>query len=619
MKNRLISIAVLFTALAWALSAPGSGGVEELLRKHLEALGGESAIRSLHSIITTAEIEFRGTGLNGTMTSYYLEPCLSYSEISIGLFEIKHGYDGERIWMVDPNGKLQIKRDPGSVEDQVSTCIIESYSYLFPGGDAFRLLAAGQDTVEGTLCEVIELIPTGGNRCLLYLDSSSHLLRRVTTESRQGRIEQTFSDYRAVAGVMLPYTTCTHHAALNQTIVARADSISVNTPIDPVLFLPPPGDVKDYRFTEGPAAERMHFLYRFQHIYLPVKLAPDAPDEIFLLDSGAGMTVIDSTLAAMLELPSGGTLTGLGAGGVANFSMTRIPALYLRGVEFSTQSVISYPLTRFRERFTDIEFTGILGYDFLSRFTTHIDFEGKTISLYEPDSTPPSPSDAVIDAPLIHNILSFTGRVNGSHSGTFLLDTGANSSVLRKEFVKEHDLADPDQLPRIAVIGAGGREEVALRRFDSFEVGGIVIEQPVFAIAREPAGIGAFDGISGIIGNDILERFTVILDYKHQKIHLSRNGMFDEPFFKDKCGLQIMRSADSRVLIILVVAGSPAEKAGLKVGDEIVAVDGQKIEKFLNLEEILRSFQAKDGVKRTLTIRRAGVERTVPVTLERYI
>jgi regulator of sigma E protease len=60
-----------------------------------------------------------------------------------------------------------------------------------------------------------------------------------------------------------------------------------------------------------------------------------------------------------------------------------------------------------------------------------------------------------------------------------------------------------------------------------------------------------------------------------------------------------------------VLAGSPAEKAGLKAGDAIVAVNGEKVEHFF---DVMRLVGASPGRELTLTIRRGTQEISVRAT-----
>jgi len=71
------------------------------------------------------------------------------------------------------------------------------------------------------------------------------------------------------------------------------------------------------------------------------------------------------------------------------------------------------------------------------------------------------------------------------------------------------------------------------------------------------------------------------------------------------------------VLVREVVVGSPAEKAGLKAGDVIVAVDGESVATVTELRQALEIKPSKEERKVNLTVVRDRHEQTVPVELER--
>jgi putative serine protease PepD len=62
-----------------------------------------------------------------------------------------------------------------------------------------------------------------------------------------------------------------------------------------------------------------------------------------------------------------------------------------------------------------------------------------------------------------------------------------------------------------------------------------------------------------------------------------------------------------------ILPGSPAEKAGLRSGDIVIALDGKPIS---GPEELIVGVRSKNvGDVVTLTFKRNGVERTVSLTL----
>ncbi len=618
--NRCLATATLLAAILFSTgrSEKSTGTFEALMEKHIQALGGEKAIDSIHSLIINSEIEMIGTGLKGTMKSYQLEPCLMYSEIALGFFTIKRGFDGDRMWLIDQNGKLQFQQDEESKRDKVTSCLIDSYGYISPGADV-AVSVLEPDTLDGTLCEVIELVPGNGNRCILYLDENTYLVTALAIDTRQGMIRQTYADYRTVGGVKIPFFTRTEQTAIKQSIEIRTQSIDYNPRIDPVIFLPPVHDVKDYRFGEGHSSLDVAFSYRNRHIYLNVRLDDSDTGEWFMLDSGAGMTVIDSRIADGFDLKRGGTIPGAGAAGTADFELVRIPPFSIRGISFTGQTGISYPISELTKRFSDIEVGGILGYDFLSRFVTRIEYDRRVISFFEPDSFTRSVTAISLDAPLIHNIFAVRGTLEDTCSGTFLIDTGANHSMLLRGFIEENLITEGRHVIDVAILGAGGEESASLARFGSIEIGGIVIRDPVMALSTSDQGIGAFEGISGIIGNDLLEKFTVTLDYKNQRVLLEQNERFEEPVHRDRSGMILVRREDGCVMVHLVIPGAPAEKAGIRAGDEILSIDGQNAFGFESLEEIMMIFEAESGTERNLEIRRGDETIRLTVVLDTYI
>jgi len=332
-----------------------------------------------------------------------------------------------------------------------------------------------------------------------------------------------------------------------------------------------------------------------------------------------GFDVIHLNLHKTFSTPHGCGGPGAGAVGMTEFQLTRIPGLAVEGVEFSPQTVIAFPLSEMASSFLEKKIGGILGYDFLSRFVTTIDYDNSTLSFFDPDSFVPGPGAIAVEAPLMNNIFSIKARVDGSYSGTFLLDTGANSSMLQKGFVDRHSLLDGRQSVSVAILGAGGAEQASLTRFDSFQLGDFSLENPVFVLHSSSTGIGAFEKLDGIIGNNILERFTVTLDYRNQRCYFEKSGRFDDPFHPDRSGIALTRTDEGGTRVYAVVPGSPAFKAGLEAGDEIVSVNGRAVESFLNIQEIMQVFQGAEGTEIDLEIIRTDKNKKFTIKLEKYI
>jgi carboxyl-terminal processing protease len=69
---------------------------------------------------------------------------------------------------------------------------------------------------------------------------------------------------------------------------------------------------------------------------------------------------------------------------------------------------------------------------------------------------------------------------------------------------------------------------------------------------------------------------------------------------------------DDYVMVIAPIEGSPAERAGIRSGDHIVAIDGKSV-RGKSPDDLIRSMRGAPGTKVVLTIKRAGKE-----TLQQY-
>ncbi|MDZ7859251.1 MAG: aspartyl protease family protein [Candidatus Krumholzibacteriota bacterium] len=589
---------------------------KKILRKHIKALGGADAVRSVKSSISTSDVSIIPTGMKGTIKQWSVKPCLYRSELSLGLFTITQGFDGETPWMIDQNDKVTYNRDKSSMKKQITSCFIDQHRYLFAEEN---IEFSGSDTSSGgSPCHVLTLEPDGGYPCRIYIDKKTHLTDEIIIEAVNGYFVERYDDYRQAGKMMFPFKTSIHSPVMNQTIETTITSININPAVNPSIFIPPSGTTNDYGFLEGHSSENIPFSYIGRHIYLPVRLGAKKEEHIFLLDSGAGITVIDSTLAADSGFPIGDRITGAGIGGSTFCYMTRVPGFKIKGISFNAQTLIALPLGNITTRFSNVETGGILGYDFLSRFVTQINYEDQTISFFEPDSYKHSGKGQIIDAPLSRKVFSVEGVLDGEFKGNFVIDTGANRSLLLRGFAERNDLFSGRKLVSVSAVGAGGEKKADLSRFKSLEISGIKLLSPLLFIAGGKSGFAAFGEISGIIGNDILERFKLTLDYSSQQIIIEKNADFSKPFPSDKSGLQTAWDSSGSLYIHNVIPDSPASAKGIKKGDRLISINGKKISLFGDRSEITRLFRQKEGTRLKLLIGREKKRITVTIRLREY-
>lgn len=142
---------------------------------------------------------------------------------------------------------------------------------------------------------------------------------------------------------------------------------------------------------------------------------------------------------------------------------------------------------------------------------------------------------------------------------------------------------------------------------------------PLFNLSGEVVGInsqiysrtGGYMGLSFAIPIDVALKVADQLQ-KHGKVHRGRLGVQIQelsPELANSFGLKSTKGA----LVSIVDRDSPADKAGIKAGDVIIAFDGQTVESSRELPMLVGNSQP--GTKSTLKIIRQGETRDIEITL----
>jgi C-terminal processing protease CtpA/Prc len=147
----------------------------------------------------------------------------------------------------------------------------------------------------------------------------------------------------------------------------------------------------------------------------------------------------------------------------------------------------------------------------------------------------------------------------------------------------------------VSGVGQGKEFRSVAGRWDEVRLGGIVL----------PGVPGGAGGVP-LLGGEILRRFTVTFDFSRRRLLLEPNRHFGDGFPHDASGLNLRLAPENGLLRVHdVTPGSAAAKAGFKIEDLLLEVEGAPIEE-LGLERMHRLLE-NDG--RTFRVRvRRGTE-----------
>ncbi|MGB2770135.1 MAG: aspartyl protease family protein [Candidatus Zixiibacteriota bacterium] len=601
----------LVTCLAQAdLSDP-----YEILEKHYEVVGGVDQIKALRTRHAEGTIVIEGTGFEGTFIEWSERPIRSRQEIDLTVFKITEGDNGEHSWRIDQNGRLQIRRDERSLKEHRIRALLAQFDHLNRNSPNFDLGLEGIEKVGDADCYVIKMtnIINEDVTTSYYHESNFRLLKTVLKKP-DSEMHTLFFDYREVDGVLMAFREeATEHPTKMKQIM-QITSIETNIPVDPSTFEPPAEGVADFRFLNGSSAENIPFRFIEDHLFLEVELG--GKKTLWCLDSGAGATVVETRFAEALGLEPMGSLKGKGAGSVVDVSFTKLPAFSLPGIEFGEQKVAMIDLYWLFSEWMGMDVAGILGFDFLSRMVTRIDYADELISFYHPDYFEYQGTGVVFDAPVSQsNSFHLPVTVDGKYKGMWNLDTGAGGMWFHYPFAEKHGLLDRPGVYGMGA-GAGGSGRHLRVKFSSMEFAGMTIENPIFSIPLGK-GEGAFanEALTGNIGNSLLRHFVIYLDYKREQVIVEKGDNFGHAFPRDNSGLQIRKRQDGELEVMFVAEGTPAFKAGLQAGDIIRSVNGIDTKYLGGLISLRGMLREKPGTEYKIEIAREDDSKVLKLAL----
>jgi len=371
-------------------------------------------------------------------------------------------------------------------------------------------------------------------------------------------------------------------------------------------------------FVDAPAAVVPFELIK-RHIFLKINVNSGDP-LWFILDTGDKYALIDLDRAKAKGLNLQGQINvgGVGAGSLRG-AYVKDAAFTVAGLEgFSQPLSLALPLGAMAPQFGhDID--GILGADFIKQFVVEIDYAKRVLRLHDKQRFTYSGPGEAIPAhlnPNGHPIIKAEVTVQGEPiKAEFVVDLGSGGSlVLHSPFVNEHHLLGPDRttIRAIGGGGAGGETFGRLGRISGLKIGSFTIDSPMTRFSTDTHGAFANSVIQGNIGQQIMSKFKVLLDYERERIILEPNATYKEPIGNASSGLNIVAEGkDYKTFRVKdVLENSPGTDAGLLKDDVIVAINDRPAAA-LTLSSIVDQFEVSAQYK--LLVRRG--EQTIRVTI----
>ncbi|MEI9991864.1 MAG: aspartyl protease family protein [Rhizomicrobium sp.] len=221
-------------------------------------------------------------------------------------------------------------------------------------------------------------------------------------------------------------------------------------------------------------------------------------------------------------------------------------------------------------------FDGIVGQAVLRRYVVDIDFARRRLRLIEPkDYRGPAGAIAI---PFAAGAAPAVRATVAGVRGRFVVDTGEPFSLtLFGPFWRAHQLDDKlgPGVEALTGYGAGGPVKGIVVRVPQFGFGKASAKALVARLSLQTSGGFTDPKIAGGIGTGLLRHFRTIIDYPHGRLLLV--PLKSEPDRFDRAGLWLGRHG-AQFAALDVIAGGPADIAGLRTGDIVTEIDRSKVE-----------------------------------------
>lgn len=588
----------------------------EILHTHYEAIGGLEKLK----METTSYFEGRVSiaGLNGTIRQWHARAGRHRTEVDLSAFQQTTGDNGDVSWEIDTNGKLRIERDESALAAREVARRREAFEHLDRQSQLFTVALEGTQEIEGIECYVVKTANSiDGSYILEYIETSTFLLRKASSVRDRTERHTLYSEYRETDGILRAFSEETQYLPIGQTQTLKITEYRSDIEIDPAIFDPPEEESEDFVFRNGGNATRAPFRFIENHLFVAVTI--NCRETLWALDTGASATVIDSAYAADLGLKSAGTAKGMAAGHMVEVSFVTLPPYSVPGIDFSEQKVASMGISDLFRRTTDLEVAGVLGYDFLSRFVTRIDYADEMLVFYRPDTFEYLGDGTVLDAPLRHNVFTVNTTVDGRHSGRWSLDIGASGISFHYPFAEGRGLLDRPGIEGIG-FGAGGKLARRTSKFSAIEFAGHTLDEPRIALPTEDV-VGALgeSEIIGTLGNTLFRHFVLYLDYSGQRVIVERGAHFGRDFPFDRSGLMLWRPQGEAIEVLSVASDTPADEGGFEEGDTVESINGIDVAYLSGLIAIRELLREEPGTTYTVGVLRDGVRKELTLTLRELL
>ncbi len=290
-----------------------------------------------------------------------------------------------------------------------------------------------------------------------------------------------------------------------------------------------------------------------------------------IIDSGASFTVFDLAFAHALGLNDAGSIAAHGNGGTVGARVMTGAEIQIGGFRMAHRNVTALDLSALQKTAPAVKL--VIGGDLLNWLAVDFDFPARRMGMaFSGRAQPPQGAVTELLRPGRMGLRLIKTHIEGGPATWAMMDLGdANAISISAVWAREQGLLEGRRVSAGATASVEGINSTLLVSLREVTIAGVTFSD-VPAQLIEPWR----DTETPVnIGLPLMRRFRLITDFPRGQASLAPDpAMLGQPLPKDRSGLGVTHTRRG-LQVLLVAPGSPAEKAGWRKGDEIVAVNGR--------------------------------------------
>ncbi|MHB8433319.1 MAG: aspartyl protease family protein [Candidatus Tyrphobacter sp.] len=376
----------------------------------------------------------------------------------------------------------------------------------------------------------VQVDPPGGVLEDLYINARTWTLDRRVVRYPGRTVMYAYDDYRTTLGIRFAWHVHESIDGGRQEIDLRLQDVALGSPVDPSrLAMPQNRSIVSFAKPRSSLPGEIVG----DRIIIPVQIGSRTVN--LQLDSGAGGIAIDRGIVRALGYAEYGRVTEETAGPYVESSAV-IPSIVIGPLTMHDVHVESIP---FGSLAGNYPIAGLLGFDFIDCVVLHIDYADGTVEAIDPNAFTQPAGTVSLPIALDDGVPAIDARIGSASGLRFLVDTGADRSLLFSSFAKNHANVMLDRglgtemeaaSPFLGHLeGVGGRIQYRPVQLGPLTVASWTFSRWLFYMTLDPSSFEIQD-YDGILGQDLLRYYDLYLDYPHRRILFAPNARYAQRF-----------------------------------------------------------------------------------------